>query len=491
MSHPEAHFSTPPSPSPSPTPSSSPSPPSQCDYSEWSPSLVFIPAVYVLVFALGSLGNGLVLWMYLSRPGRGVTRVNSCTRVSKHKAACSRPSAPPSSSSSSSSSPSPSPSSSRSITDSLIASLAVADLAFVLTLPLWAAYTALGYHWPFGKPLCQLASFIVTLNMYASVFSLMGLSVERYWVIARRRMTGPLRGAGLCRAPVVVGAVWLAAGVLALPALLLMTVEPPLGAEPDDDEGWPEEEDVDVDPDPPQDPSLGFTYSCHMDYSSLIPDQLSPEERERLELLWAAALGLKSTLLGFLLPVTVLLLCYCSLGRLLAQHFREGPRPDRKRQRRLLRVIVTLVLAFFLCWLPYHANKSLATLMELELLPYSCPFDRLLVLAHPYTICLGYVNSCLNPLLYACCDTAFRRRCRALLKNLWCRSRCSRGPEVEDEEEEEEEGEEGYEGSRSSIHTGLHPEAGDDQPEGAGRNWNGQLRRVGKGETDSCGTAKS
>ncbi|XP_048118569.1 apelin receptor 2 [Alosa alosa] len=397
MSLPEARFSTPP-------PSSSPSP--QCDYSEWSPSLVFIPSVYVLVFVLGSLGNGLVLWVYLDRPRGRVARVSSCSKSSKPKTACSGPSTP---------------SSSRSITDSLIASLAAADLAFVLTLPLWAAYTALGYHWPFGKPLCQVSSFIVALNMYASVFSLTGLSVERYWVIARRRKTGAMRGTELCRAPVVVSVVWLAAGVLALPALLLMTVKQVgLGSESDDE--WPEEEDAGL----PQDSALAFISSCDMDYSSLIPAELEPEERERLEVAWGAALGLKSTLLGFLLPLAVLLLCYCSLGRLLAQHFRESPRPDRGRQRRLLRVIVTLVLAFFLCWLPYHANKSLAMLMELELLPYSCPLVQLLLLAHPYTICLGYVNSCLNPLLYACCDTAFRRRCRALLKNIGCRSRCSR-----------------------------------------------------------------
>ncbi|XP_062404755.1 apelin receptor 2 [Sardina pilchardus] len=460
MSLPEARFST---------PSPSPSPPPPCDYSEWSPSLVFIPSVYVLVFVLGSLGNGLVLWVYLGRPRGRVARVSSCSKSSKPKvAACSGPSGP---------------SSSRSITDSLIASLAAADLAFVLTLPLWAAYTALGYHWPFGKPLCQVSSYVVTLNMYASVFSLTGLSVERYWVIARRRRTRATRGAQLCRASVVVCVVWGAAGVLALPALLLRTVKQVvLGSQ--SDEQWPdEEEEGEV-----EDTALSSISSCDMDYSSLLPAGLVDEgERERLEVLWGAALGLKSTLLGFLLPLAVLLLCYCSLGRVLAQHFRESPRPDRRRQRRLLRVIVTLVLAFFLCWLPYHANKSLAMLVELDLLPYSCPFDQLLLLAHPYTICLGYVNSCLNPLLYACCDTAFRRRCKALLKNMGCRSRCSQGPEAEEEEEEEEEEESGSRSRSSAIPSGLHT-AGDSQKDDPERDWTGQLRGVGNGESNPCGT---
>ncbi|MBN3311721.1 APJB protein, partial [Atractosteus spatula] len=171
-----------------------------------------------------------------------------------------------------------------------------------------------------------------------------------------------------------------------------------------------------------------------MDFSGLVGAD-DPSERDRAELLWTAALGLKSTLLGFLLPLGILLLCYGSLGRLLSRHFgkRAG---ERRRQRRLLRVIATLVLAFFLCWLPYHTNKILDILVSLEVLPTSCAFERVLVLAHPYATCLAYANSCLNPLLYACCDPSFRRRCQGLL------GRC-RGTGGREEEK-------GKEASRSS-----------------------------------------
>uniref|UniRef100_A0A8C9SRT9 Apelin receptor 2 n=1 Tax=Scleropages formosus TaxID=113540 RepID=A0A8C9SRT9_SCLFO len=333
---------------PSPSPSPSTPPLETCDYSEWGATWVLIPAIYILAFTLGSLGNGLLPTI--------------CTHPVR--------SAP-----------------SRSLTDSLIASLAAADLAFVVTLPLWAAYTALGFHWPFGKFFCKASSYLVAVNMYASVFSLAGLSVERYWVIAGRLQAHRARGSR-SRILWIVGGVWVVASILALPALLLRTVM----------EGNASYRLV----------------SCEMDYSILISTDL-PEDREWAELLWTAAMGIKSTLLGFLLPLTILLLCYCSLGHLLSQHFGRGPWADRRRQRRLLRVIITLVLAFFLCWLPFHVNKTLSILTELELLPYSCSFDRALLVAHPYTTCLGYVNSCLNPLLYACCDAGFRRRCRHLL----------------------------------------------------------------------------
>ncbi|KAK0155701.1 Apelin receptor B [Merluccius polli] len=462
MSDPGSPPSSPSSP-PSSSPSPSPSPPGlhQCDYTDWSPSFSIIPSVYLLAFLVGCLGNGLVLWASLgTRAGEGrragpafrtaggtaaaaiiggawlgkIFRTSQYhvrsgralegnrtdgTSAGRYTAKLCSPSATTTSSSPSPASAPPPPRSPRSLTDSLIASLALADLCFLVTLPLWAVYTALGYHWPFGQPLCQASSFLTALNMYASVFSLSMLSVERYWVLVGRRHSGGghhhrRHGQNGCpgRALWAVGGVWALAGVLALPGFLLRSVKE---VELDDYDDW-------TPPDQPASPAVSggggggdVLLSCQMDYSVLIGDDLREAERERAELWWAAALSLKSTLIGFLLPLVILLVCYCSLGHLLSRHFGRGPRPDRRRQRRLLRVIVSLVLAFFLCWLPLHVNKTAAMLLELGLLPYSCALDQALLAAHPYVTCLAYLNSCLNPLLYAACDSSFRRRCREAL----------------------------------------------------------------------------
>uniref|UniRef100_A0A3B4VR91 Apelin receptor 2 n=1 Tax=Seriola dumerili TaxID=41447 RepID=A0A3B4VR91_SERDU len=333
------------------SPSPSPPPLFHCDYTDWSPSFSIIPSVYLLAFLVGCLGNTLVLWVYLDRAEGRRTR----TREKKQTG---------------------------------VGSLALADLCFLVTLPLWAVYTAMGYHWPFGQPLCQISSFLTALNMYASVFSLSMLSVERYWVLTGRRHSGH-HAPQSCpsRALWILGGVWALAGVLALPGLLLR----------------------------------------------------SP----RAEMWWTAALSLKSTLIGFLLPLVILLVCYCSLAQLLSRHFGQGPRPDRRRQRRLLRVIVTLVMAFFLCWLPLHVNKTVSMLLEFGFVPYSCSLDQILLAAQPYVTCLAYLNSCLNPLLYAACDPSFRKRCRGALLILCRTSRrgaegAREGKKDEGEEEKEE-----------------------------------------------------
>lgn len=363
----------------------SPSPLPQCDYEEWSATRVLIPTIYLLAFIAGTFGNALVLCAYLKCHGRRLWRIRSRNK--------SEPSIRP-------------PSSSRSVTESLIVSLALADLAFVTTLPMWAVYTALGYHWPFGSLLCRVSSYLVALNMYASVFSLAGLSVERYCVIKRRN---PSKHLAPVRAWYIVGCVWTAASILALPALLLRTVR-----EVDRHSDWLEDGEHNYN-------NSGLQCLCDMDYSILVSLDLDAASRERAEVMWSALLGLKSTVLGFLLPLIVLLLCYCSLAHFLSRHFRLGPHPDRQRQRKLLRIVIALVLAFFLCWLPFHANKTLSDLVELDILPYSCSFDRWLVAVHPYAICLAYMNSCLNPLLYACCDPTFCQRCKRAVKLVWRR----------------------------------------------------------------------
>uniref|UniRef100_A0A3Q3ANT0 Apelin receptor 2 n=2 Tax=Kryptolebias marmoratus TaxID=37003 RepID=A0A3Q3ANT0_KRYMA len=396
----------------------SPTPLFHCDYSDWSPSFSIIPSVYLLAFLVGSLGNSLVLWVYLCRgEGRRMVSLQKANYSDSSGQSCR---------------PSSTPRPPHSLTDSLIASLALADLCFLVTLPLWAAYTTMGYHWPFGQLLCQISSFLTALNMYASVFSLSTLSVERYWVLTGRRRSGhhlPQRRP--IRFLWILGGVWTVAGILALPGLLLRSVR--------------EVESEDDDP-------RSVVLSCQMDYSVLIREELEEAEAERAEMWWAAVLSLKSTLIGFLLPLIVLLFCYCSLARLLSRHFGRGPHPDRRRQRRLLRVIVTLVMAFFLCWLPLHVNKTASMLLEFGFLPYSCSLDRTLLAAHPYVTCLAYLNSCLNPLLYAACDPSFRKRCRRALL-LWCRTNKRQAEAREGGEDNEEEEKEGRSFTRTQEET--------------------------------------
>ncbi|XP_029431800.1 apelin receptor-like [Rhinatrema bivittatum] len=314
-----------------------------CDYEEWQPSIILLPTIYLLVFLLGISGNGLVLWTIYK---------------SKEK---------------------------RRSADTFIANLALADLTFVVTLPLWAVYTLLGYHWPFGTFACKLSSYLVFVNMYASVFCLTCLSFDRYLAIVHSLTNTHLRS----RASnlLATSLLWALAILLALPALVFRSTG--------------------------QDPEENKTI-CFMDYSSVA--------QNHTENAWIAGLSISSTLLGFVAPFAIMLTCYFFIARTIASHFKKQ-RHEGLRKRRLLTIIVTLVAVFALCWLPFHLVKTVYVLMDLDVIPYSCAFHAFLNNIHPYATCVAYVNSSLNPFLYAFFDRRFRDECLAVLSCGWLQGR--------------------------------------------------------------------
>ncbi|XP_067163198.1 apelin receptor A-like [Apteryx mantelli] len=316
-----------------------------CEWqADWEASFSLLPALYMLVFVLGLSGNGLVLLTVWRGP-----------RAKRRSA------------------------------DAYIGNLALADLAFVATLPLWAAYTALRFHWPFGAALCKLSSYLVLLNMFASAFCLGGLSAERYRAVARAAPPPPPRAAPRRRpaaaaaAAAALGplaALWAAAAAAALPALLLREAR----------RG-------------PRNRTL-----CDLELGGAAGGAAAR----------AAALSLGTTALGFAAPLLLMAVCYCCVGAAVRRHLRPR-RAEAAARRRLLRLIAALVAVFAGCWLPFHLLKSLFVLAAAGLLELPCALLGLISRLHPYATCLAYLNSCLNPLLYAFLDGRFRAQCRLLL----------------------------------------------------------------------------
>lgn len=307
-----------------------------CDYSDWAPSYSVIPVLYMLIFILGLSGNGVVIFTVWRAQG-------------KWRAA-----------------------------DIYIGNLALADLTFVVTLPLWAVYTAMGYHWPFGVALCKISSYIILLNMYASVFCLTCMSFDRYLAIVHSLSSSQLRTRGYMQASLT--AIWLLSCLLAAPTLIFRTIK--------------------FDP-------ISNRTSCGMDFSLVAT-------KKNQEYLWITGLSISSSAMGFLLPFLAMMVCYGFIGCTITRHFNTLRKEDQ-RKRRLLKIITTLVVVFAVCWMPFHIVKSIDALTYLNLFPDTCSFLRSLLQVHPYSTCLAYVNSCLNPFLYAFFDLRFRSQCLCLL----------------------------------------------------------------------------
>uniref|UniRef100_A0A8C1D6K4 G-protein coupled receptors family 1 profile domain-containing protein n=1 Tax=Cyprinus carpio carpio TaxID=630221 RepID=A0A8C1D6K4_CYPCA len=143
---------------------------------------IMISVVYILVCAIGLVGNSLVLL---------IMRVKNCKQTTAINV--------------------------------FIINLAVTDLQFVLTLPFWAVDTALDFSWPFGDAMCKIILSVTVMNMYASVFFLTALSITRYCSVAsatKNRVRVPTSSS----VKWVCAFLWLVATVATAPTSIFSTV---------------------------------------------------------------------------------------------------------------------------------------------------------------------------------------------------------------------------------------------------------------------------
>lgn len=243
--------------------------------------------------------------------------------------------------------------------------LTVADGLMALTLPFWAAAETHG--WVFGDFMCKFLSLVIEANFYTSILFLACISIDRYLVIVHARAS--LRSRQRMHSWILCAAVWALGWALALPALFNDALKP--------------------------DPLQRMTCSENFDIGSASS--------------WRLATRVFRHIFGFLLPLSVMIICYSvTITRLL--HTRGF------QKHRAMKVIIAVVIAFLLCWTPYHITMVVDTLLRADLIPFDCAMRRSVSLALDITNRLGLVHSCINPVLYAFVGEKFRRKMMLLFQ---------------------------------------------------------------------------
>ncbi|KAG7457144.1 hypothetical protein MATL_G00243380 [Megalops atlanticus] len=258
----------------------------------------------------------------------------------------------------------------KTVANIFVLNLALSDLTFLITLPMWATVTALGYHWPFGTFLCKVSAGLTTFNLYSSIFFLTSLSIDRYLAIVHPVRSRPYRTVVYARNTCIV--IWAFAFLLSLPTALTRNVFPI------------EHTNITV-----------CATLRRMEYNHML-----------------VAISLTKSVLGFLAPLTIILTCYCLIGRSLmgAHRLQRGHSRDE-----VLWMLAAVVLAFFLCWAPHQVFHMMNALEQLQLIS-SCWLLEVIDTAMPFTVCVAYLNSCMNPILYAFVGNNFRRNLLRLLR---------------------------------------------------------------------------
>ncbi|XP_008592861.1 PREDICTED: C-X-C chemokine receptor type 1-like [Galeopterus variegatus] len=256
---------------------------------------------------------------------------------------------------------------SRSVTDVYLLNLAIADLLFALTLPIWATSKAKG--WIFGTPLCKVVSLLKEVNFYSGILLLACISVDRYLAIvhATRTLTQKRH-----LVKFICLGIWSLSVILSLPLFL-------------------------------------FRQAFPLYDSRLVCYEVLGSNTAK----WRMVLRILPHTFGFdyfFAKLTVL-----SLRLLLRAHTGQ--------KHRAMRVIFAVVLIFLLCWLPYNLVLVADTLMRTQIIKETCERRNDINKALDATEILGFLHSCLNPLIYAFIGQNFRH---GLLKILVARGLVSK-----------------------------------------------------------------
>lgn len=252
------------------------------------------------------------------------------------------------------------------LVDTFVLNLALADLVFVFTLPLWAVSAWKHDQWPFGEMLCKISSYVIAVNRFSNIFFLTCMSVDRYLAIVRLMDSHILRSSKCMH--FTCGVVW---GF----SLLLGT------------------------------PSLVYR---NLNVDSCIDD---------LESSFFQGTILLTVFLSFVLPVMIILLCYGSIMVKLHHHrVSAGNSRAEARFHHSLKIVFTTIIVFLVSWLPYNVLKTIQVITKIS--NAMLEYDTYKYLARGLVIssCLAFLNSCLNPVIYMCLDKHFRRNAIAQCK---------------------------------------------------------------------------
>uniref|UniRef100_A0A3B4GST2 Growth hormone secretagogue receptor type 1 n=1 Tax=Pundamilia nyererei TaxID=303518 RepID=A0A3B4GST2_9CICH len=264
-----------------------------------------------------------------------------------------------------------------------LSSMAVSDLLILLLLPLDLYKLWRPRPWPLGDLACKLTMFLSECCTFCTILHITFLSLERYlavcWPITAKTVVTRRR----TRA--IIGCLWLSAAVSAAPVLVMVGVEDGGGMDRSSNEGRGGETDK---------------RECRCTHFAISSGLLS-------------AMMILSNLY-FLVPLCILGVVYSLIGRTLWLR----PKSSRRDQshRNTVKMLGVIVLAFVLCWLPFHRLPSP------QLDTYAPPDTHLYFLYYLsqyfnlVSSVLFYLSAAINPLLYNLMSARYRHAVRSLIR---------------------------------------------------------------------------
>ncbi|XP_041097668.1 uracil nucleotide/cysteinyl leukotriene receptor [Polyodon spathula] len=239
--------------------------------------------------------------------------------------------------------------------------LAIADISYVLILPVRIIYHLNSKHWPFGETLCRLMGFLFYLNMYCSLYFMTCISLDRLLAIVFPVKSINVRK--LKNAHIISCILWVALTVSLLPLLFS-----------------------------PQ--------TVHMDNTTVCL-QLYREQPSR------RALG--SLSVAFIIPLITTVFSHL----LIMHRLCKRDQVTKSIKDKAIKMIILVMIDFFVCFVPYHVNRFVY--IHAFSSSVSSEMKNTLSLSNRITSALTSLNGALNPILYFFLTQKFRKTLLNLL----------------------------------------------------------------------------
>ena len=243
------------------------------------------------------------------------------------------------------------------VTNLYILNLAIADELFVIGIPFLMITSWLGF-WPFGSFMCKIYMIMTSLNQFTSSLILTIMSADRYIAVCHPISSPKLRTHMISKLVSITA--WTISGIMIVPVFMYASTLEVYGE-----------------------------VNCNIFW----PDHLQ------------TAFTLYTFIITFGIPVIFFVIFY-SLVIIKLRSVGPATRSKEKKKshRKVTRLVLTVISVYVICCTPYWVLQLI--LISSEPKQNQSPSKIILFLI---SSCLSYVNSAINPILYAFLSENFKK----------------------------------------------------------------------------------